>query len=690
MSGIAVQQLPELGNKDNKNDARARNRVRVWEEMSQDWRPNPEMSLVTRDHQFQDDGDRSSGRHYRAHRSPSSSGASPVREVLIIRRPSSNSDETHGNDKAGPPTQTDLDAIYNSKNSKDITVHLELDIVSDLDDELEEFNRLVRQGSFKNAQSFFDQYLATHKSNPWVFVQYAEMLITMGDYKSFHDLDHNQIFFRHGTTTVESEALEMLERNWKLLKVTALRHSHFSMKQIRDHVPTLGETVALSDNPGSTEIKIACLILDTAGIRAMRDTYSSLYSESRFGVRADWEKVYRNLLRQGRIWDFRDLFIALWDTHGTSQTEKMLFGGRSIFEVILTDWSAHEGDESTLLASLDILTNLMIESPASEEITPFLEACLLSAQDIGESIMRRFPDSTRTRPFLLWILAQSSISARRGGEQPMGHINSGNYVGMAWYPVHIGLPFYIPFRQEIPDWTPPDLTSDSFEPLEMVMKAAKENKDYITQGLCLKEIAVRRQDPTSTLSELVQLEKEIQHDNQAYLQTCLAKYLFSKDKDSREHLLKELGDVKPSGIPEELLFPKMACARDIIYEALKPLPKNHTENSVESGARFCGRSNDPLWEFIRYHSKYFEDCHRDRRRESFRERPFLHSRREYDDRSLSETRDGPAHPPDRIDRETRIETGEMHSEAGSPLVRRQTFMPILEDVSDHGEEYQPN
>ncbi|SCO78675.1 uncharacterized protein FRV6_02888 [Fusarium oxysporum] len=429
----------------------------------------------------------------------------------------------------------------------------------------------------------------------------------------------------------------------------------------------------------------------TAGIRAMRDTYAPLYSETRLGVRAVWEKVYRNLLRQGRIWDFRDLFLALWNTNGTNKTEKMLFGERSIFEVILTDWSAHEGDGSTLLALLDILAHLMIESPASKEITPFLEACLLSAHEIGESIIRRFPDGTRTRPFLLWILAQSSISARREDGQPMDIIDSDNYGGMAWYPTHVGLPFYIPFRQEIPDWAPPDLTSDSFRPLEMVMKAAKENKDYVTQGLCLKEIAVRSRDPTATLSELVQLEKEIQHNNQGYLQTCLAKYLVSKDKGSRERLLKELGDVKPSGSPEELLFPKRACARDIIHEALKPLPKGHKANSIESGARYCGSSDDPLWEFIRYHSKYFEDCHRGWHRGAPPERSFVPIRRESGNGSLSETLDGPKRSPGRMeDKELRNETSEMHSTAGSPLVRRQAFMPILEDVSDHGEDYQPN
>ncbi|ENH75773.1 hypothetical protein FOC1_g10003938, partial [Fusarium oxysporum f. sp. cubense race 1] len=544
---------------------------------------------------------------------------------------------------------------------------------------------------FRDAQSFFDQYLATHKSNPWVLVQYAEMLIEMGDYKSFHELNLHQTFFQHETTTIESDALEILERNWNLLKVTALSHSHFSMKQIRGQVPTLGEMVSLSDNPGSTEIKIACLVMYTAGIRAMRDTYAPLYSETRLGVRAVWEKVYRNLLRQGRIWDFRDLFLALWNTNGTNKTEKMLFGERSIFEVILTDWSAHEGDGSTLLALLDILAHLMIESPASKEITPFLEACLLSAHEIGESIIRRFPDGTRTRPFLLWILAQSSISARREDGQPMDIIDSDNYGGMAWYPTHVGLPFYIPFRQEIPDWAPPDLTSDSFRPLEMVMKAAKENKDYVTQGLCLKEIAVRSRDPTATLSELVQLEKEIQHNNQGYLQTCLAKYLVSKDKGSRERLLKELGDVKPSGSPEELLFPKRACARDIIHEALKPLPKGHKANSIDSGARYCGSSDDPLWEFIRYHSKYFEDCHRGWHRGAPPERSFVPIRRESGNGSLSETLDGPKRSPDRMeDKELRNETSEMHSTAGSPLVRRQTFMPILEDVSDHGEDYQPN
>ncbi|KAF5984244.1 hypothetical protein FCOIX_2747 [Fusarium coicis] len=690
MSHTASRQVPEPEEKEDENNAPTRKGLKVWDQVSKEFRPTPEMSLVLRNHQFQDHEDISRDLHYNvSYRSPSSSRAG--REAIIIRRTSIISDEEHGKDEASRPARTDLDASYNSIHSKDTTVHLELDVVNDLDDELEEFNRLVRQGLFRNAQSFFDQYLATQKSNPWIFVQYAEMLIEMGDYKSFHELNLDHIVFQHGTTTLESDALEILERNWNLLQVTALSHTHFSMRQIRDQVPTLGKTLSLSENPGSTEIRIACLIIRTAKIRAIRHTYSSLYSTTRLGVWADWEKVYRNLLRYGRIWDFRDLFLALWNAVGTIKTEEMLFGERSIFEVILIDWSAPEGDGSTLLALLDILAHLMIESPANENITPFLEACLLSARDIGESIMRRFPEGTRTRPFLLWILAQSSISARREDGQPMDIIDSDNYGGMAWYPSHIGLPFYIPFRQEIPDWTPPDFSSESFRPLEMVLKATRENRDYVTQGLCLKEIAVRSRDPTAMLAELVQLEKEIQHDNQGYLQTCLAKYLVSRDEGSRERLFKELGDVKPSDSPENLLFPKTACARDIVHEALKPLPKGHQENSIESGARYCGDSDDPLWEFIRYHCKYFQDRHRSSHRGRPRKTLFDHYRRESGNVSLSETRENLAHSSDQVeDRKLRDETSEIHSTAGSPLVRRQTFMPILEDVSDHGEDYQPN
>ncbi|KAF5581504.1 hypothetical protein FPANT_8892 [Fusarium pseudoanthophilum] len=685
MSRITYYEVPEPGKKEDENNAPTRKGPKFWDQVSKESRPTPEMSLVLRNHQFQDNEDSSSDRHYR---SPSSSRAG--RRPVIIHN-TIISDEEPGKNHAGPPTQTDFDASYNNIHSKDTTVHLELDIVNDLDHELEEFNRLVRQGLFTSAQSFFDKYLATQKSNPWIFVQYAEMLIEMGDYKSFNDLNLDHIVFQHGTTTMESDALEILERNWNLLPVTALSHIQFSMRQIIDQVSTLGETLSLSENPGSTEIRIACLIMHTAKIRAMRNTYRRLYFETRLGVWADWEKVYRNLLRHGRIWDFRDLFLALWNANGTIKTEKMLFGGRSIFEVILIDWSAHDSDRSTLLALLDILAHLMIESPANKDITPFLEACLLSAHDIGELIMRRFPEGTRTRPFLLWILAQSSISARREDGQPMDIIDSDNYGGMAWYPSHIGLPFYIPFRQEIPDWTPPDYTSESFRPLEMVMKAARENRDYVTQGLCLKEIAVRSRDPTATLADLVQLEKEIQHDNQGYLQTCLAKYLVSRDEGSRKQLFKELGDLKPSESPEDLLFPKTACARDIVHEALKPLPKGHKENSIESGAQYCGDSDDPLWEFIRYHCKYFQDRHRSSHRGRPRERSFAPIRRKSSDRSLSETRDNLAHSSDRMqDRKLCDETSDMHSTAGSPLVRRQTFMPILEDVSDHGEDYQPN
>jgi hypothetical protein len=49
--------------------------------------------------------------------------------------------------------RTGYDAIYLSSTNKDTTVHLEVDIVVDVEDELESLNRLMRMGDFRNAKT---------------------------------------------------------------------------------------------------------------------------------------------------------------------------------------------------------------------------------------------------------------------------------------------------------------------------------------------------------------------------------------------------------------------------------------------------------------------------------------------------------------------------------------------------------
>ncbi|PHH74136.1 hypothetical protein CDD80_3295 [Ophiocordyceps camponoti-rufipedis] len=74
---------------------------------------------------------------------------------------------------------------FHSHHGQDVTAHLDLPICDDFDAELEEFSRLVRFGDFRAAKEYFEEQLADYRTHPYVFIQYAEMLLEMGDYRSF-------------------------------------------------------------------------------------------------------------------------------------------------------------------------------------------------------------------------------------------------------------------------------------------------------------------------------------------------------------------------------------------------------------------------------------------------------------------------------------------------------------------------
>ncbi|KAF4449992.1 hypothetical protein FALBO_16552 [Fusarium albosuccineum] len=342
-----------------------------------------------------------------------------------------------------PPTETRFDAVYNPTHAKDVTVHLEFDVVSDLDDEVEEFNRLVRQGDFAHAKSFFDDRLVAHSAHPWIFVQYAEMLLEMDELNRQDDI------------------------------------------------------IPVPENMGSTE---------------------KLRSEI-----------------------------------------------------------------PTLLALLDIFVSIALDADIDDRTPAFIDKCLRSASAIGDSIMENFPNHVKSRPFLRFILTRSSIVARRSKKSCLDFEYLLGFSGATSFPKHIGLPFYIPVRRENPGWVTSDMPQDSFQPVEMVLNASKEIKDYSTEALCLMELAIRRSNPNSIFDEL-------------------ARYLIARDDDSKAKLLRDLNDLGSWHEPSNLLNPDRACAREIIQQALSP--SNHgqqPQKNVHAGVRHYQWLPNYLQEFIDGH-----------------------------------------------------------------------------------------
>lgn len=155
----------------------------------------------------------------------------------------------------------DVDAVYSSAEAKDLTVHLEFDLFRDLDEELEEFNLLARMGNFAAANSFFEVNLKEHmNSDPSIFVQYAEMLLMKGDFRSVLLLDGNPVFGSRGFSSRKhlaySEARDPLEMNWMLVRASALIHSQHELHRVWDGIQTPLPDLSPTSGIGSTEASL--------------------------------------------------------------------------------------------------------------------------------------------------------------------------------------------------------------------------------------------------------------------------------------------------------------------------------------------------------------------------------------------------------------------------------------------------
>lgn len=84
--------------------------------------------------------------------------------------------------------------VFDVNHPQDASVHLELPITDDYDAELEEFCRLQRLGNFGAAEDYFGKKLEPYLSNPYVFVQFGQMLLEKGDYLAFERLNPEAVF----------------------------------------------------------------------------------------------------------------------------------------------------------------------------------------------------------------------------------------------------------------------------------------------------------------------------------------------------------------------------------------------------------------------------------------------------------------------------------------------------------------
>lgn len=295
----------------------------------------------------------------------------------------------------------------------------------------------------------------------------------------------------------------------------------------------------------------------------------------------DWQGLYRNLLAEDRIWDFRDVLFALSESCSAEDALVELVGSASPLDQMLADWVISPPDESTSLAILDILSFIALNAKIPGKTQAFPENCLRSAEHIGNSILDNFPRAVHTRPFIRWMLAKALIkSSRTHFDYLLDH------PGQAFFQTLEEMPYYIPVFNENPKWRAPKLITIVRESLEMALSSFKQMLDFQSEAWCLKELALGTKAPGAIFDDLAHLQKSKQLDKAGYLSTCLSRYLICNDVSSKASPLRDLETFGWCHNPSDAINPNAAAAKDVLQRALSQEDVRGAAKSMEAALRY--------------------------------------------------------------------------------------------------------
>lgn len=164
--------------------------------------------------------------------------------------------QAFGSTILGNPTNMRFDAVYNSVETKNLSVQVGHDLSHDLSDELETLNCFSRTGNFSLAKEFFDSHLEDHADDPAVFVQYGEMLLEQGDFKSLLLLDGRFVFWKFGHEEYEhsESGIYRLLLNWRLLRAVALCHCQHTLSGVWEGIEGPLKVAPNALDTSSTEV----------------------------------------------------------------------------------------------------------------------------------------------------------------------------------------------------------------------------------------------------------------------------------------------------------------------------------------------------------------------------------------------------------------------------------------------------
>lgn len=150
-----------------------------------------------------------------------------------------------------PLPQTD--ATLRPNMSKNITIDMDLGITKDVDLELEEFSRLRRLGEFTSAQRFLEENFSDRADDPYFFVLHAQLLLEMGDFRSFDKLRPTRVFGDMKDELVQKNQ-DLPRVSWNLLILLVMLPGRDYMQQAVNEIDKVLAFLEARVNIGSMEV----------------------------------------------------------------------------------------------------------------------------------------------------------------------------------------------------------------------------------------------------------------------------------------------------------------------------------------------------------------------------------------------------------------------------------------------------
>ncbi|KAK3904442.1 hypothetical protein C8A05DRAFT_13670, partial [Staphylotrichum tortipilum] len=267
--------------------------------------------------------------------------------------------------------------------------------------------------------------------------------------------------------------------------------------------------------------------------------------------------LYDLLVGEGRVWDFRDLLLAVVSSLGWEAASERFFGPASdaeVIDTILNDWERPGFDEGSTLGLLDLFTSLILQDPR-RHLKSRNALLLREAEALVGSIRSNqdHQDLMRSRPFVQFLLARAALEL---DPPPPDSWRRQGLRGMFLYQgPGIHLPIYVPGRDgKTPGWETlfSQSTPEQRRAVEVAAGMAHHLGDHRLHAQALKLLILQSEKPLAAIGALGDLQNKVQGDRQGYFSTNLSGYLVVSTQDERRELLRLLE--LPEGASTSLAF----------------------------------------------------------------------------------------------------------------------------------------